>query len=363
MAPITWLLGDSTIDVDPWTPAEPSAPVPIDPPVYTPPVYTAPVNPPPIAPPAAEPPAITMPSPIPGNHGVATARYYAATGELSITLGHNIGVVGFETGGLFDPTYQTPSNGRAPTQSDGNVVAYFDPTGLAVGEWSLGARLPAGLAPTPGLINFGYTPIGSPSVEAAIEWVLDDGSVFVEPYIEPAPSMPIDPWPQEGPWETPATPPVVGEPQEPILPSPDPIDPPTYTEDIPAITRPWWPGVIDPAVPSYPEGELVIDQDLKLWLINLIDVDFQLGGDFDGALRLRQFAASVMLTDVLTFDGASADSFGTNFLQLASASGHQSLATVTGRATANADDRTIPEPSAVALAAMATLGAMARRRP
>lgn len=110
--------------------------------------------------------------------GTATATYNVVTGELKVDIGSGVGVVGFESAGLFNTAVYAGMN--LPSyyaQITPNVLGLFDGgNALPTGDLSLLEVLPAGLSA--GQIAFGYTAIGSPSVQ---------GSVVVVP--EPAAAM------------------------------------------------------------------------------------------------------------------------------------------------------------------------------
>jgi len=108
--------------------------------------------------------------------GTAEALYNAATGELLFDVGSGIGVIGLTTPGMIHGNVNSGSIFGNPGQNAGNVLAYFNTSGLAVGEDSVGMVLPTGL--TADAISFSYTPIGAGTVNAPVTML---GPVVPEP--------------------------------------------------------------------------------------------------------------------------------------------------------------------------------------
>ena len=93
-----------------------------------------------------------------------------------VDLGGGVTVVGIQTAGLVITGNATDLNGTNPGQNDGSILAYFNfGPDLGVGEYSVGAVLPAGL--TAADINFSYTITGG-SVQAPV-FVIPEPSSFI----------------------------------------------------------------------------------------------------------------------------------------------------------------------------------------
>ena len=90
--------------------------------------------------------------------GTAEALYDPATGELFFDIGTGVGVVGLMADGMKHGEVDAGSIFGAPGQNSGNILAYFNTSGLPTGEASVGMVLPAGLAQD--AISFSYTPVG-----------------------------------------------------------------------------------------------------------------------------------------------------------------------------------------------------------
>lgn len=111
--------------------------------------------------------------------GTVAAIYNAFTGELTVDIGAGVGVLGFQTAGLFNLA-ANPGQNLPPlaVQFNSSVLGLFNggnplPTGL----FSLGQVLPAGLSA--GQITFGYTGIGLPSAQAAVAVVPEPAAAAV----------------------------------------------------------------------------------------------------------------------------------------------------------------------------------------
>jgi hypothetical protein len=100
--------------------------------------------------------------------GTAIATYNPATGDLKVDIGSGLGVVGFGSDGLFKTEiYATAFLPVFFSQISHDVLGLFNAgLPLPIGEYSLGPVLPTGL--NPAQIQFAYTPIGSPTVQAMV---------------------------------------------------------------------------------------------------------------------------------------------------------------------------------------------------
>ncbi|MDP6637412.1 MAG: PEP-CTERM sorting domain-containing protein [Phycisphaerae bacterium] len=99
----------------------------------------------------------------------AEALYDVITGELFFDVGDDIAVIGLQSAMIYSGNIDADGlNGAPPVQNDGASLAFFNTTGLPVGEDSVGFMLPAGLALDD--IGFSYTPIGLPTVSAPAEF-------------------------------------------------------------------------------------------------------------------------------------------------------------------------------------------------
>jgi hypothetical protein len=107
--------------------------------------------------------------------GTATATYNFVTGELKVDIGAGVGVVGFESAGLFNTAVYAGMNLPAYyAQITPSVLGLFDSgNALPTGEQSLLEVLPAGLSASQ--IQFGYTPIGLASVVGSVAVVPEPG--------------------------------------------------------------------------------------------------------------------------------------------------------------------------------------------
>jgi hypothetical protein len=107
--------------------------------------------------------------------GQAEALYNPATGELFFDVGAGVGVVGLQ-GPLNHAAVDLGSIFGAPAQNVGGVLAYFNPSGIATGEDSVGVVLPLGLGA--GDLQFSYTPIGGQTQQVPVFII---GGVVPEP--------------------------------------------------------------------------------------------------------------------------------------------------------------------------------------
>ena len=103
--------------------------------------------------------------------GQAEATYNTQTGELRFNVGAGVGVIGIEVRGnraiteaAVEPFFSTTA-----AQNDGKVLAFFDVSGLPVGEDSVGLCLPLGL--TDADIGFKFTPIGGASTAGTVRLI------------------------------------------------------------------------------------------------------------------------------------------------------------------------------------------------
>ena len=99
-----------------------------------------------------------------------------APGELTLDVGEGVAVVGLQAEGLKHGDVDSGSPLGAPAQNGGNVLAYFNASGLTAGMSSVGAVLPAGL--TEGDISFGYTPIGGASTVVPVTVIVPEPSTI-----------------------------------------------------------------------------------------------------------------------------------------------------------------------------------------
>jgi hypothetical protein len=96
-----------------------------------------------------------------------------------LDIGSGVGVVGFETAGLFNPgIYATVFLPIPLVQATENVLGLFDRGNqLPQGEHSLLEVLPPGLSANQ--IQFGYTPIGLASVQGSVVVVPEPAAVML----------------------------------------------------------------------------------------------------------------------------------------------------------------------------------------
>jgi hypothetical protein len=82
-------------------------------------------------------------------------------------LTDGIGVLGFQTNGLFN-TSVTPKLGNTPVAAyDKSVILFASPSNLPYGLFDVGRVLPSGLSTTE--VNFAYEPTGGTTVEPGLE--------------------------------------------------------------------------------------------------------------------------------------------------------------------------------------------------
>jgi hypothetical protein len=106
---------------------------------------------------------------IPGA-GEASAFLDWNSGDIILTIGTDIGVVGF----LFHSGYNDVSIRQQPesfAMRDANVLAWFNANGLKPGIYNLGNLLPTGLRSRQEVnarVLFSFTPFGSPPVQSEV---------------------------------------------------------------------------------------------------------------------------------------------------------------------------------------------------
>ena len=108
--------------------------------------------------------------------GTAEALYNPVTGELFFDVGSGVNVVGVESiGNVIPGGIDNGSLFGSPAQLDINTIAFFNPTGLPVGEDSVGLVLQTGL--TQGQLGFSYTPNGGNSTPTDVTIIPEPSSL------------------------------------------------------------------------------------------------------------------------------------------------------------------------------------------
>ena len=139
------ILGTSETTIPP----NPTPPV-VDPPVVDPPDVDPPVIDPPIEPPV-DPPTRDNPLPIvvdeisDATPGEANAFYDPATGEIFVSIGEGVLVIGLEGAPFVLDNRNDDTELGGFEQADSGGLGHLDFSGLPTGVFSLGSLLPAGV--------------------------------------------------------------------------------------------------------------------------------------------------------------------------------------------------------------------------
>jgi len=106
----------------------------------------------------------------------ASGTYDPSNGQIVVTIGENIGVLGLEAleGDVLRPASLSDALGAA-AQADSGTIAFFNPTGLASGTFDLGAIVTPG-TPVANL-GFSFTPINGDSTQGQLTVIPEPASL------------------------------------------------------------------------------------------------------------------------------------------------------------------------------------------